>query len=90
MVSVLIAHARTGTLGLWDSNGPIYSAEGMLLACYAYLETYALLVLIAKVANGQIEMPAEACVLYEPDSLNEYLEPQFRALCSFYRSDLFP
>lgn len=85
------SHARGDSTNgyLWESNGPIYSAEGMRLAYHAYIETYALLILIAKVASEQVKMPIEARVIFKPDSLSQYLEPQFQALCTFYRSELF-
>ncbi len=86
------SHARGDSTNaqLWDSNGPIYSVQGMRLAYHAYLETYALLVLIAKVARDEVKMPEEAYVLYKPDRLKEYLAPPFQSLCAFYKLALFP
>jgi hypothetical protein len=86
------AHARfdSRNAGLWNSNGPIYSAEGMRIAYHAYLETYSLLLLIAKVSVADLKMPAEARVIYRKDSCKQYLTPPFQALCAFYNSELFP
>jgi hypothetical protein len=47
------AHARgdSSNFCLWNSNGPIYSADGMRHAYHSYLEVYSLLLLIAPPEN---------------------------------------
>jgi hypothetical protein len=85
-------HARGDSTNsaLWNSNGPIYSADGMKISYHAYLETYSLLLLIAKASLPDLKMPAEAYVIYKRNSYKQYLSPPFWAVCAFYNSELFP
>jgi len=85
------SHARwdATNASLWNSNGPIYSADGMRLSYYAYIETYALLLLVSKAAASDLKMPVAALVIYEDDSLRQYLAQEFQDLCAFYASELF-
>lgn len=85
------SHARGDSTNgdLWESNGPIYSSKGMRLAFNLYLETYALLTLIAKVARDPFNMPEGAAVLYYQESIEQYLPLEFQKLCTFYHSSLF-
>jgi hypothetical protein len=62
----------------------------MRIAYHSYLEVYSLLLLIAKVAEVNLKMPAEARVIYEADSCKQYLTRQFEPVCLYYRSQLFP
>lgn len=84
------SHARGNSTNgsLWHSNGPIYSAEGMQAAYYAYLETYALLVILTSIAADQFRVPPEAHILYEPDSLKTYLVEPFPSVCAYYASEV--
>ncbi len=85
------AHAR-GDLSnarIWQSNGPIYSARGMKLSYHSYLETYALLLLLAKIAQPQLAMPKQAAVLFYYDSRRRYLGPPDRRLCGFLKTEVF-
>ena len=86
------AHSRgdSSNFHFWNSNGPIYSAAGMRIAYHSYLETYSLLLLIAKVAAVNLKMPAEARLIYKADSSKQYLPSQFEPVCLFYWSQLFP
>ena len=83
------AHPR-GTNGkLWSSNGPVYSVEGMGLACNAYLETCAVLMLLAKIAWDGIRIPDDLGFLYDPQTIEQYVPAEFRALCTYYGNTLF-
>ena len=84
-------HAR-GNLSnkrIWKSNGPIYSARGMKIAYYAYLETFALLLILAKISYGSISMPRQADVLFPYDSRRRYLRLPDRKLCGFIKREIF-
>jgi hypothetical protein len=74
---------------LWESNGPVYSADGMRVSYHAYIETYALLLLLAKVSSPDLKMPTEARVIYKEASYKQYLAPPFQGLCAFYHGKLF-
>lgn len=86
------SHARGDSTNgnLWRSNGPVYSANGMQVGYCTYLETYALLILVMKIATNQLKMPAEARIIYRPDSLCQYMPPPFHDLCAYYSLILFP
>lgn len=86
------SHARGDSTNgyLWESNGPVYSADGMRLAYLSHLETYALLFLIARIVNDKLEVPAVFHTLYESDNIKKYLDPSFHNLCLFYSSVLIP
>jgi hypothetical protein len=85
------SHTRGTTTNsyLWQSNGPIYSAEGMQLSYQSFLETYAVVVLMGRIARPELNMPVGARIIYNRDSLSQYLKPSFRALCEHYVSTLF-
>jgi hypothetical protein len=61
----------------------------MKIAYHAYLETYSLLLLIAKVLIVDLKIPTEARVIYKEDTFKQYLSPPFQALCAFYKFELF-
>jgi hypothetical protein len=84
-------HAR-GNLSnarIWRSSGPIYSAQGMRISYHSYLETYVLLLLLAKIAHPSLEMPDRADVLFTYDSRRRYLRKLDRTLCMFIRREIF-
>lgn len=85
------AHARDATSNtrLWESNGPIYSAKGMKVSYYSFLETYALCLLAAKLVLSDLSMPKAAQVIFTPETCDQYLSPRFAAVCLFYRTRLF-
>jgi hypothetical protein len=85
------AHAREAASNaqFWESNGPIYSAEGMRASYHCFLETYALTVLTAKLAFSDLAMPEAANVLFTADSCDRYLVPPFRSVCLLYKARLF-
>ena len=85
------AHARDATSNaqLWESNGPIYSAEGIRVSYHSFLETYTLCLLAAKLALLDLSMPEAAQVLFTPESYNQYLPSRFAAVCLFYKARLF-
>jgi hypothetical protein len=84
-------HAR-GNLSnarLWESNGPVYSARGMRIGYHSYLETYVLLLLLAKIAHPSLAMPREADILFAYDSRRHYLRQLDRKLCVFIKHEVF-
>ncbi len=85
-------HARgnSSNARIWESNGPIYSAQGMKISYHSYLETYAILLLLAKIAHPSLAMPHEAEVLFPYDSRRRYLRPRDRKLCGFIKREVFP
>jgi len=84
------SHTRGTTTNayLWQSNGPIYGAESMQLSYKSFLETYAVLVLLGRIARPKLRMPAGARIIYKRDSFGQYPKPSFRALCEHYVSTL--
>jgi hypothetical protein len=85
------AHARdvASNAQFWESNGPIYSADGMRASYHCFLETYALTLLAAKLAFSDLAMPEAANVLFTVDSCDQYLVPPFRSVCLLYKAHLF-
>jgi hypothetical protein len=85
------AHARDATSNaqLWESNGPIYSAEGMRVSYHSFLETYALCLLAGKLALSDLSMSEAAQVIFTSESCDQYLSPPFAAVCLFYKARLF-
>lgn len=84
------AHGNSSNGRIWRSNGPVYSAEGMRLGYHSYLETYALLLLLAKIAHPSLIMPRGADMLFSYDSRRQYLRKLDRKLCGFIKRDVFP
>ena len=85
-------HAR-GTFSngtMWMSNGPVYSAVGMRTAYQSYLETYALLLLLAKVAYPSLVIPDRADILFSYHSRRRYLRLPYRKLCGFVKRSVSP
>jgi hypothetical protein len=81
-------HAR-GTNGqLWQSNGPVYSAKGLAASCFFFLETYAMLVLLAKLSREQFRVPDEAAFLCERETVERFLAEEFQGLCTYYGNTL--
>jgi hypothetical protein len=85
------AHARDAASNaqFWESNGPIYSAEGMKVSYHCFLETYVLTLLVAKLAFSELAMPEAANVLFAVESCDQYLAPPFRSVCLLYKARLF-
>lgn len=73
---------------LWDSNGPVYSAEGMRASYRCYLETYAILVLLLSVARPSFTIPKSSRILFEDESYSHYLEEPFVSVCKEYAKTL--
>jgi hypothetical protein len=85
------SHARgnSANSSIWQSNGPIYSADGMRISYHAYIETYALLLLLAKLSLPSLPMPTDAQVIFNDNSYKQYLTPPFQNLCAFCHDELF-
>lgn len=85
------SHARGNSTNsaLWQSNGPVYSADGMKVAYQTHVETYALLTLLIKLTDNKFLLPTEAHVIYQQDSFSLYLKKPFQELCAFYSKTLF-
>lgn len=77
------AGGRTSNGSMWESNGPVYSARGMKAAYQSYLETYALVLLLANVADRSLGIPDKVQYLFSYDSRRRYLPVRFRKLCQF-------
>ena len=84
-------HARGNLTNgrIWQSNGPIYSANGMRVSYSSFLETFALLLLLAKIAHPSLAMPPEARVLFSYDARRRYLRKLDRKLCGFIHREVF-
>ncbi|MDE2463674.1 MAG: hypothetical protein KGO02_08180 [Alphaproteobacteria bacterium] len=84
-------HARGNLTNgrMWGSNGPIYSAWGMKTGYHSYLETYVLLLLLAKIAHPSLCTPYKAQVLFTYDSRRRYLRQPDRKLCGFLNREVF-
>jgi hypothetical protein len=85
------AHARADATNaeLWESNGPIYSAKGFALAYDLFLETYAICLILAKIAEPRL-LPGEvARNVLATENLALYLDPRFHRACEFYVGELF-
>ncbi len=82
------AHPRGTNAQLWESNGPIYSAKGMRISFYSYLETYSALILMSKIAIAKFQVPVIASVLYSADSIQQYLPKEFHDVSAYYSDKL--
>lgn len=69
---------------LWESNGPIYSAEGMRTSYRAYLETYAVIVLLVSMTKLDFNVPKSSSILFKDESYTHYLEGSFVGVCKEY------
>ena len=85
------AHARGNAANaeLWESNGPIYSARGFALAYHFFLETYALCLILAKVANPGLLPTKAARNVLATENLMLCLDAPFRRACELYVRELF-
>ena len=79
-------HARGTNAGLWESTGPIYSANGFSLANHFFLETHALGVLLVKTAEQSVLIGDAARHLLSDQNLGSYLEAAHQQVCAFYVS----
>lgn len=84
-------HGRgdTANSNLWESNGPIYSARGMKASYTCFLETYALLLLMAKTAFPDLAMPPQASLLFDEVNAKSFLSRADRPLCVSLGAKLF-
>lgn len=85
------SHARGDTTdaSIWSSNGPVYSADG-LKACYeVFLETYALMLLLAKWGQGRMGLKHNGRLILRQDSLLVYLGKPFSDVAACYRDWLW-
>ncbi len=82
------AGGTTSNGSMWESNGPVYSAQGMKAAYHCYLETYALLLLLVNIADKTVEIPGKVRYLFSYDSRRRYLPVEFRKLCRFIERDV--
>lgn len=85
------SHARGDTTDsqIWQSNGPVYSARGMKLCYDTFLETYAIMLLLAKWGNGRLALMHNGKLILRKSSLKLYLSEPYQALASHYRHDLW-
>lgn len=80
------SHARGDSTNgvLWQSNGPIYSEQGMRASCHLYLETYVLLVLVLKATSRRFQVPSASRILFAPSSLEKFCPEPFPRVCEAY------
>ncbi|WEY41539.1 hypothetical protein [Paraburkholderia sp. SUR17] len=80
------SHARGDSTNgvLWQSNGPVYSEQGMRTSCHLYLETYALLVLLLKVTWRRFRVPGASRHLFKLSSLQVFCPEPFPRVCEAY------
>ncbi len=85
------SHARGDTTdaSIWRSNGPIYSADG-LKACYeTFLETYTLMLMLARWSQGQKPLKQASKCIVRQKSLSVYMKEPFQAVAENYRDWLW-
>jgi len=80
------SHTRGTTTNsyLWQSNGPVYSVAGFQYSYHAFLETYALLLLLAKLGCSRLTRPRTASFIDQ-----RFLAAPFRTLSAHYTAALF-
>jgi hypothetical protein len=85
------SHARGNTTdhSIWDSNGPIYSANGFRPCYEMFLETYALMLILAKWSHGRLGLKPSSRLVLQKRSLPLYLSNQFRPIAISYRDWLW-
>lgn len=85
------SHARGDTTdaSIWSSNGPVYSADG-LKACYEiFLETYALMLLLARWGHGRMGLKHNERLILRQESLQLYMAEPFFDVAAYYRDWLW-
>ncbi|KVC95997.1 hypothetical protein WI78_18390 [Burkholderia ubonensis] len=84
------SHARGDSTNgvLWQSNGPIYSAQGMRASCHLYLETYVLLVLLLRATSRRFHVPSASRILFAPRTLEAFCPEPFRRVCVAYATTI--
>jgi hypothetical protein len=80
------SHARRDATNgiLWQSNGPVYSEQGMRTSCHLYLETYVLLVLLLKATYRRFRVPGASRHLFSPSNLQTFCPEPFPPVCDAY------
>lgn len=84
------SHARGDSTNgvLWESTGPVYSEKGMMAACYLYLETYVLLVLLVKGTLNRFRVPRASLHLFSLDNLLVFCPEPFPRICEKYANEM--
>lgn len=85
------SHARGDTTdaSIWKSTGPVYSGDG-LKACYeSFLETYTLMLLLAKWGQGRMGLKRNGRFILRHDNLPVYLGKPFSDVAACYRDFLW-
>ena len=83
------AHSNSSNCHLWQSNGPIYSAEGMKVSYDFFLETHAICLLLAKASEPKLNLTPATRLVMKPNSTRQYLASPFGKVCGFYVKMLF-
>ncbi|WP_186275877.1 hypothetical protein [Burkholderia gladioli] len=80
------SHARGNSTNgaLWESTGPVYSEKGMRTACYLYLETYVLLVVLVKATLRRFRVPDASLHLFTMEHLQVFCPEPFPQVCEAY------
>lgn len=80
------SHARGDSTngGIWQSNGPIYSEEGMRLAYHSYIETFALSAILAALASKALVFRSGVGRIFLADNIGQFVAHPFAELCVAY------
>lgn len=85
------SHARGDTTdtSIWNSNGPVYSANGLKTCYETFLETYGLMLILARWGHGRMGLKPNARLILRKKSLPNYMEEPLRAVAASYRDWLW-
>ncbi|MGA2311623.1 MAG: hypothetical protein ABSF87_04535 [Xanthobacteraceae bacterium] len=57
---------------LWESNGPVYNNEALMLTFFTTLSVFAMCYLLVRIARRDFVMPADSDILFELDWMPNY------------------
>ncbi|HLI61958.1 MAG TPA: hypothetical protein VKV05_01065 [Terriglobales bacterium] len=62
-------HSRPNSsdFALWDSNGPVYAHEAVMLTFFTTLSVYAICYLLIRIARTHFALPPDSRILFEED-----------------------
>ena len=52
---------------LWESNGPVYAREAMMLTFLTAVSVYAICYLLVRIARPNFALPPDSLILFEAD-----------------------
>ncbi len=85
------SHARGNTTNatIWGSNGPIYSADGFRQSYHTFLEVHSICLVLAKLSEPKLPLTDAAELVFQGDSVEQYLDAPYRAICTSCRTYLW-